>query len=73
MAALLIYAALTVFHLMQGFNLPSALGGVILDLRVVGMCFGEWGEMEEFIARDSYFGGDIGKMALGTAEECGDW
>ena len=58
---------------MQGFGFTSALGGVILDLRVAGMCFGEWGEMKEFIARDSYLGGDVGRLALATADGCGDW
>lgn len=73
-AALLIYAGLTVFHLTQGFGFISALGGGIQDIRVVGVCFGEWGEMQEFIARDSFLGKDPGRLALDlSGGECGPW
>ena len=63
-AALLVYVALIFFHLTQGFSFTSALGGGIQDIRVVAVCFGEWGEMKEFIARDSLFGKDPGGLAL---------
>ena len=72
--ALLIYVGLTVFHLTQGFDFTSALGGGIQDIRVVGVCFGEWSEMKEFIARDSFLGKDPGKLALDiSGGECGPW
>ena len=61
---LLIYVALTIFHLTQGFDFASALGGGMQDVRAVGVCFGEWSEIKEFIARDSVFGKDVGKLAL---------
>lgn len=71
---LVVYAGLTVFHLAQGFGFTSALGGGIQDLRVVGVCFGEWGEMKEFIARDAFMGKDLGKLALDlSGGECGAW
>ena len=70
----LIYVGLTVFHLTQGFDFTSALGGGIQDIRVVGVCFGEWGEMKEFIARDSFLGKDPGRLALDlSGGECGPW
>ena len=73
-AALLIYVALTIFHLTQGFDFTSALGGGIQDIRVVGVCFGEWNEMKEFIARDSFLGKDLGRLALDlSGGECGNW
>ena len=72
--ALLIYVGLTVFHLTQGFDFTSALGGGIQDIRVVAVCFGEWGEMKEFIARDSFLGKDPGGLALDlSGGECGPW
>lgn len=71
---LLVYVALTVFHLTQGFDFTSALGGGIQDFRVVGVCFGEWGEMKEFVARDSFFGKDPGRLALDlSGGQCGPW
>lgn len=73
-AFLLIYAALTVFHLTQGFGFVSALGGGVQDFRAVGICFGEWGDIKDFIERDSFLGKDLGRMALDLSEgECGSW
>ena len=72
--ALLVYAVLTVFHLTQGFGFASALGGGIQDIRVTAICFGEWGDMKEFIARDAFFGKDPGRLALDlSGGECGPW
>ena len=72
--ALLIYAGLTVFHLTQGFDFTSALGGGIQDIRAMAVCFGEWGEMKEFMARPSILGKDPGGAALNLAGgECGPW
>ena len=61
-AFLLVYAGLTVFHLSQGFDFGSALGGGIHDFRVVAVCFGEWGAVKEFIAREPFFGKDVGGL-----------
>ena len=52
-AVLLIYVGLTVFHLMQGFSFGSALQGGIQDFRAAGACWGEWGEMKEFVVREA--------------------
>lgn len=72
--ALLAYVALTVFHLTQGFGFVSALGGGIQDIRAIAVCFGEWSEMKEFIARDSFLGRDPGRAALDlSGGQCGPW
>ena len=73
-ALLLVYAALAVFHLTQGFDFISALGGGIQDIRATMVCFGEWGELKEFVAREALFGKDVGGLALDlSGGRCGPW
>ena len=69
-AVLLVYLALTILHLMQGFSFGSALQGGIQDFRAFGACWGEWGEMKEFVGREAFFGADVGKVALDLGEVC---
>ncbi len=63
-ALFLIYVGLTVLHPMQGFSFESALQGGIQDFRAMGACWNEWGEMQEFVGREAFFGADVGKLAL---------
>lgn len=73
-ALILAYVGLFLVHLSQGFNFTSALGGGVQDFRIFAICFGEWGQMQEFVARDSMFGDDLGKLAIELAGgECGPW
>ena len=69
-AVLLVYIVLTILHLMQGFSFGSALQGGIQDFRAFGACWGEWGEMKEFVGREAFFGADVGKVALDLGEVC---
>ena len=74
LAAVVVYVGLTIFHLQQGFDFVSALGGGIQDVRVVGTCFGEWGQVQDFIARDPLLGKDVGRLALEfSGGQCGSW
>ena len=63
-AVIAVYILLTLYHLSQGFGFGDALKGGFLDVRAVFVCWGNWGEMGEFVARPALAGRDIGGMAL---------
>ena len=64
---LVVYAGLVVFHALNGFNAGSALKAPAVDLRVTKVCRGEWTFIKEFIDRDSFFGEDLGGVAIDIA------
>lgn len=65
-SVVIVYLILTLYHLSHGFGFGDALTGGLLDVRAVFVCFGEWGEMKEFIARPAVAGRDLGGMLLDT-------
>ena len=63
-SVVVVYVLITLYHLSNGFDFGSALGAGFSDFRAVLVCFGEWGEMKEFITRPAVAGDDIGGVAL---------
>ena len=61
---LLAYVGVTVYHLSNGFDLPSAVVGGTRDARVLASCWGDMGVVKEFVDRPAFFGKDPAVLDL---------
>ena len=59
-----LYVIVTVYHLSQGFGFGAALAGGFVDIRAFFVCWGEWGDLKDFLTRPAVGGDDIGGVVL---------
>ena len=64
------YIGVAVYHFSNGFDVPSALGGGLRDVRMLGECWREWGAVKEFIEREPVL---LGKDPVGLSQQLGEF